>query len=87
MIKIILLKDAVATKGFVFCKVVVESNGFELPVCTGMLAKPKALVASVGTVAMELPDVYLGKVQAVTTTFQVEGSDELKEYTTLQIAH
>lgn len=84
MIKIILLKDAVADKSFVFCKAVVLSEqGFELPIATGMLRKPKALVAKAETVAMELPKEFLGRLTAVTKDFQVD--DEVKQYTTLEV--
>ena len=85
MITIVLLKDAEASKSFVFAKVVVINNGFELPIAVGMLPKAKDTVAKAGSIAMELPDAYLGRVQAVTKSFTVEGTDEVKEYTTLQI--
>jgi len=85
MITIVLLKDAEASKSFVFAKVVVLTNGFELPIAVGMLPKAKDTVAKAGSIAMELPDNYLGRVQAVVGSFTVEETGEVKEYTTLKI--
>lgn len=85
MITIVLLKDAKASKSYVFAKVVVINNGFELPIAVGMLPKDKATVATAGSIAMELPDNYLGRVQAVTKSFTVEETGEVKNFTTLQI--
>lgn len=86
MIKVILLKDAEQGRGVCFAKAVVENNGFELPIATGYVRKTKETVAPKGTVVYDLPDTFLGKLQAITENFTVEETGEVKQVTYLVVA-
>jgi len=76
MIKVILLKDAEAGRSVVFAKAVVENNGFSIDMIVGYIKKTKDNVSKAGTIAMELPDVYLDKLKARQETFTTEEGEE-----------
>lgn len=86
MIKVILLKDAVASRGIAFAKAVVEQNGFNIELGVGHIKKSKDTVAAAGTVVMELPDTYVERIKVVTESFTPSDSDEVKQMTYLKIA-
>lgn len=86
MIKVILLKDAVADRGIAYVKAVVESNGFQIELGVGHIKKDKATVAPAGTTVMELPDLYAERIKVVTESFTPSDSDEVKQMTYLKIA-
>lgn len=86
MIKITLLKDAVADKGVVFAKATVEGAlGFAIEVAVGHITKPKELVCGAGTVVMELPDSFLDKLTVYDRTFEVEATGEVKQITMMKL--
>ena len=85
MIKVIVLKDAEASKGTCFAKAIVENNGFEIEIGVGFIKKAKGVAVAKDTVAFELPDVYLGKLVVEVRTFTVEETGEVKSIPTIVI--
>lgn len=86
MIKVILLKDAEAGRSVVFAKAIVDNGDFSIDVAVGYINKNKTSVAKAGTVAFELPDIYVGKLQATTTSFTDPTTEEVREITRITVS-
>lgn len=85
MIKVILLKDAEANRGVVFAKAVVENNGFSIDIVVGYIKKDKACVSPKGTIAFELPDIYIDKLGAKQQDFVVVETGESRTVTYISV--
>lgn len=77
MIKVIVLKDQVADKSTCFAKACVESNGFTIDLGVGFINKPKGTAVTKGTIAFELPDIYLEHITIAAKTFENQETGEL----------